>query len=136
PVLAPERPVCETDFASVWETSLVQRPPLQRTRVSNASARYAGHRAARFWEPASYRITNELPDKPPTVLIKFHVAGRNTGADVSLEKAIHGCGRHTADRAQHFARQVRSTIAITKLREIENNRIRRLRGNPGDQLWQ
>ena len=123
-VLAPEGPVGEPDVASVGQAPLVQRPALQRTRVRDAAARRCEHDAARIGGPACQRGAHLLGHELSPVLVRFHDAGRSAEADVGLGDAVHGRGRRIADRAQHFARRVRSAVAVAELREIDDDGAR------------
>ncbi len=57
-------------------------------------------------------------------------------AYIGLIHAIHRSGGHAAHRPQHVARRIGSTIAVTVLREIDDDRIRGLRRDPCLQFWQ
>src|SRR5262249_10219785 len=118
PILAPNGSFCEAYVAACGQPLRVQRPTLQRARVSNASAPDGEHVLTRGILRSSQRFTHEPPDEPSTIFIEFHAACRNSSAYIGLVHAIHRSGRSVAYRPRHVARRILSTIAVTILREI------------------
>src|SRR4249920_1562373 len=108
---------------------------LQRTRVGDASARDSEHGATRRTSTGQ-RLAHELPDKASTIFIGCHAACRNSTTYVGLKQSVNGGGRHAAHHLSHVGWPVGATIAVKKLREKQDDRVRGLRCDPCQQFWQ
>ena len=68
--------------------------------------------------------------------IRLRHAGRHAEAKVGFDHAIEGRDGLGTDRTQHLPRRVRLALAVAKLCDVEDDRIRGLGGDPRGQFWQ
>ncbi len=134
-MFAPIRALGEANLATGRQAARVQRPVPQCPRVRNTATRRSEQDAARVNGLACDRCLHLFGNHAAAPRIRFHGAAQNSRTNIGLDRAVNGCARYPADFAQVLLRHVGTAVSVTKLRQVDNDRVCRLRGDSRNQLW-